>query len=53
MGHRIYAESTTSEVLKDNGRTTEDYIILCKFWPKWIARLIQKAYANSEKSNAK
>ena len=53
MGHRIYAESTTSNVLKDNGRTTEDYIILCKFWPKWIARLIQKAYANSEKSNEK
>ena len=51
MGHRIYSESTTSEVLKDNGRTIEDYKILCKFWPKWIAKIIAKLYANSEKSN--
>ncbi len=51
MGHRIYSESTTSEVLKDNGRTIEDYRILCKFWPKWIAKIIAKVYANSEKSN--
>ena len=51
MGHRIYNESTTSEVLKDNGRTIEDYKILCKFWPKWIAKIIAKVYSNSEKSN--
>lgn len=51
MGHRIYSESTTSEVLKDNGRTIEDYKMLCKFWPKYIAKIITKLYANSEKSN--
>ena len=51
MGHRIYSESTTSEVLKDNGRTIEDYKILCKFWPKWMAKVIAKLYSNSEKSN--
>ena len=51
MGHRIYSESTTSEVLKDDGRTTEDYEILCKFWPKFIAKIIAKIYSNSEKSN--
>ena len=51
MGHRIYSESTTSEVLKDNGRTIEDYKILCKFWPKLIAKIIAKVYSNSEKSN--
>ena len=51
MGHRIYSESTTSEVLKDNGRTIEDYKILCNFWPKPIAKIIAKVYSNSEKSN--
>lgn len=51
MGHRIYSESTTSEVLKENGRTKEDYKILCKFWPKFIAKVIAKVYSNSEKSN--
>ena len=51
MGHRIYNESTTSEVLKDNGRTKEDYYILCKFWPKDVAKIIAKIYSNSEKSN--
>ena len=47
MGHRIYSESTTSEVLKDNGRTGEDYYVLCRFWPKAIAKIIAKVYSNS------
>lgn len=51
MGHRIYSESTTSEVLKENGRTKEDYEILKKFWPTPIAKVIAKVYANSERSN--
>lgn len=51
MGHRIYGESTTSEVLKENGRTKEDLEILKKFWPTPIAKLIAKVYANSERSN--
>lgn len=51
MGHRIYRESTTSEVLKDNGRTGEDYYVLCRFWPKAIAKIIAKVYSNSERSN--
>ena len=34
MGHRIYNESTTTEIINDNKRTTEDYFIFCKFWPK-------------------
>lgn len=51
MGHRIYDESTTSKVLKDNGRTKEDYEMFCKFWPKFIAKRITKFYQKSEKSN--
>lgn len=51
MGHRIYSESTTSEIIGQNTRTIEDYQILQKFWPKPIAKFIAKIYSNSEKSN--
>ena len=51
MGHRIYEESTTSKVLKDNGRTKEDYEMFRKFWPKFIAKRLTKVYQKSEKSN--
>lgn len=51
MGHRIYNESTTTEIINDNKRTKEDYFIFCKFWPKWIAKIITKVYSLSEKSN--
>lgn len=51
MGHRIYSESTTSEIIRKNTRTIEDYQIFQKFWPKPIAKFITKLYSNSEKSN--
>ena len=51
MGHRIYDESTTSEIIKDNKRTEEDLYVLCKFWPRPLAKMIAKVYANSERSN--
>ena len=51
MGHRIYDESTTSKVIKDNGRTEEDYEMFRKFWPKFIAKKLTKFYQKSEKSN--
>lgn len=51
MCHRIHAESTTSEVIGDSMRTKEDYIMFCKFWPKWIAKRITKVYQKSEESN--
>ncbi len=53
MGHRIYTGSTTSAVLKDNGRTIEDYEIFKLFWPKLLAKLLTKLYQISEKSNNK
>ena len=51
MGHRIYSESTTSEVLKNDGRSIEDYKMFCKFWPSFIAKILTKVYKNAEKSN--
>lgn len=51
MAHRIYAESATTLNLSENIRKKEDYQIMCNFWPRPIARLINGMYATSEKSN--
>lgn len=51
MEHRIHEESTTSELIEANGRREEDLYMFRKFWPAWIARLIEKVYQSSEKSN--
>ncbi len=50
--HRIHQESTTSELIADNSRTQEDYSMFCKFWPKWIARILIHWYTDSQKSNS-
>jgi hypothetical protein len=52
MGHRISEESTTTDIINNGIRTKEDYDIYCKFWPKWLAKLISMIYKLSEKSNA-
>ena len=51
MCHRIHTESTTSGLIADHGRAKEDYEMFCRFWPKWMARLIMKFYVKSEKLN--
>lgn len=51
MAHRIHQESTTSSLLVDNARREEDLMVFEKFWPRWMARLIEKVYQLSEKSN--
>ena len=51
VGHRIHAESTTSALIESRGRSNEDYEMLCKFWPAWIASLIERAYSKAEDSN--
>ena len=51
MAHRIHEESETSIILGDNARSKEDYEMFCKFWPKWMAKIIVKFYSKSEKSN--
>ncbi len=51
MGHRISAESTTTDIIKQGIRTKEDYEIYRRFWPEPIAKFLTKIYKNSEKSN--
>lgn len=50
--HRIHQESTTSELIADNGRTEEDYYMYRKFWPKWIADILIKWYSKGQESNS-
>ncbi len=51
MYHRIHEESATTAIIQDNARVEENYIMFCKFWPKPIAKLINKFYTKSEDSN--
>lgn len=51
MGHRIHVDSATTENIQDHTRREEDYQILRRFWPKWIAKKITKLDAKSEQSN--
>ena len=51
MGHRISTETTTTDIINQGIRTKEDYELLCKFWPKWLAKFINKFYKKAEKSN--
>lgn len=51
MGHRIHEESTTTEIINDNIRTKEDLEMFKKFWPKGIAKFINKFYSKSENNN--
>lgn len=51
MEHRIHAGSTTSELLENSARKEEDLFMFRKFWPEFIAVLIEKVYQNAEKSN--
>lgn len=52
MSHRIHEESTTTAVIAGKkGRSLEDYEMFCKFWPKWVSRMIEHFYKESEKQN--
>lgn len=51
MGHRVHEESTTTEIIHDNIRTKEDLDMFKRFWPLFIAKIINKLYVNSEKNN--
>lgn len=51
MYHRIHEASATTEIIADNDRTKEDFAMFCKFWPKWIAGIIERFYRKSEDSN--
>lgn len=49
--HRVHEGSETSAVIRENVRTHEDYEMFCKFWPKWMAKMINRFYAKGENSN--
>lgn len=51
MYHRIHEESETSAIIQDNKRSDEDMEMYSKFWPKPIAKLLVKLYADGQKSN--
>lgn len=51
MCHRIHEESATTAIINDNARVEENYIMYCKFWPKWMAKFINHFYTKSEDSN--
>lgn len=51
MGHRIHEESTTTNIIKDHIRTKEDLEMFKKFWPDFIAKIINRMYSQSEKNN--
>lgn len=51
MAHRIHEESETTATIQEHLRRHEDYEMFCRFWPKWIAKLITGVYTESEKSN--
>lgn len=51
MAHRIHRDSATTAIIADNDRTKEDYEMLCKFWPKPIAKVIEHFYKKGEESN--
>lgn len=51
MLHRIHEESETSHLIQDNRRTQEDLEMLCRFWPRPLARTINRVYSTGQKSN--
>ncbi len=51
MYHRIHQESATTEIIADNDRAKEDYEMFCKFWPRWIAGILEFFYKKGEDSN--
>ena len=51
MHHRIHEGSETTALIRDDTRTMEDLSMLCRFWPKPIARTINHFYGKSQSSN--
>ena len=51
MGHRIDQTTTTTDIINQGIRTKEDLYIYEKFWPKFIAKIFNFIYRNSENSN--
>lgn len=51
MRHRIHEGSETSAIIKDDIRTQEDLAMFERFWPKPVARALNRVYGLSLRSN--
>ncbi|MDR0851641.1 MAG: glycosyltransferase [Clostridiales Family XIII bacterium] len=51
MGHRIYAESQTTNMVANGQRYNEDYEMFLRYWPKPIAKMLIKRYSKAYDSN--
>lgn len=51
MAHRIHGESETSAAILGHVRSREDLAMYERFWPPRIARILERMYAASERSN--
>lgn len=52
MLHRIHKDSETTRIISDNNRTKEDLMMYKKFWPDFIARILEHFYNKGEDSNS-
>lgn len=51
MGHRIHEESETTNLTNSGERSVEEFKMLRRFWPSWIAKRIAKSYVSAQESN--
>ena len=51
MQHRIHEESETSNLIENNIRLEEDYIMFKRYWPEPIAKFLMKFYGKAIKTN--
>ena len=51
MLHRVHEGSETTRLIADRTRSREDLEMFERFWPKGIAKQLEKRYAKSEESN--
>lgn len=51
MLHRIHADSETSNLIENNIRLEEDLLMMKRYWPEPIAKLIMKFYSKAINTN--
>lgn len=51
MCHRIHEASETSNLIENNIRLEEDLVMLEKYWPKPVAKIIMRFYGQAVKTN--
>lgn len=51
ISHRIHEKSTTSSLIASNVRGYEDLNMFKRFWPEWMAEVLERGYSESEISN--